>query len=71
MSHCLEEAAQYQIQAELIGRTVQHVLKGLSHPIGNELAVGKGKVGCTRHGLEVVLALLRFDGCTAELSIRP
>ena len=59
-----------QFQPQIPGPHLKHLLEGLPHPVGDELPVGKGKVGGPGHGGQVALAFRRSQGGAAELAVR-
>ena len=51
------------------GRLVEDLLKRTAHFSSDEGSVGKGKVGCCSHGLQVALPLRTLNGHACQLAV--
>jgi hypothetical protein len=60
----------HEVEPQSLGAHLKHLLEGLFHPVGNELAVAEGEVGCARHGCKIALTLLGGEGGATELFVR-
>src|SRR4030042_960493 len=58
-----------QIQLQILGSPMKNLFKCLSHPMGDHLPLGEGKVGGTGHCLEILLSFWGRNRSTTELGV--
>jgi hypothetical protein len=59
----------HEVEPQCPRSHMEHLLKGLLHPVGNELAVAEGEIGCAGHGCKVSPAFLGREGRATELLV--